>query len=64
MAVIILTSIISSASFFIGATIGYIIGNKRGREYQADRNYDELVRYYESPDGKPQSDDDYYSYVH
>jgi len=45
---ILITSIIASTSAIIGSIIGFFIGDRRRRHIEAERNYDELIKYYET----------------
>lgn len=45
---ILITSIIAGTSACLGSVIGFFLGDRRGRRIEADKNYDELIRYYES----------------
>ena len=45
---ILITSIIAGTSALIGSIVGFCIGDKRGRRLESEKNYDELIRYYET----------------
>jgi len=50
MVALLITSIIGGTSFIVGTLIGFITGDRIRRRIETDRNYDELIRYYENQD--------------
>ena len=51
---IFITGIVGSVAFVIGTVIGFVVGDRRRTDIEADRMYDELIRYYET--NGPQED--------
>jgi membrane protein DedA with SNARE-associated domain len=51
---ILITSLIAGTTAIVGSIIGFFIGDRRRRNIEADRAYDELLRYYDTDENAPE----------